>query len=428
MKNIRFCLVAPAISNFNRYGERENAFKSIGNIMPTMALVQLAAVAQKCNVDVTIIDGPSRNLDNSEILKEIEAVKPDVVGISAMTVSIHSAAELSVSIKSILPATKILIGGAHVSAVPLKTVELFPSFDIGIIGEGELILEKLLKTQCTDRSINGIAYRNNGKIVINERMEYIKNLDDIPFPAYDLIPNFPKDYRPYVLRYKRLPAATLITSRGCPASCVFCDRSVFGNSCRSFSAAYIVELMTMLHEKYNVQEFIIEDDTFNMYKKRVMEICESLIKKNMKVSWSCLARGSQMTEDMLLLMKKAGCWHISYGIESGNQDILKFEDKNVDLEHMRKVIDWTHKTGIFCKGFFIVGHPKETKNTIQDTIDFALNSKLDEISVFAMTVFPGSRLYEIAKDYGATENDWTRMNLLTPTFIPTGLTKDELNK
>lgn len=221
-----------------------------------------------------------------------------------MTVSIHSAGNLAKLIKDSFSNTTIIIGGAHISAVPEQTMELFPSFDIGVIGEGELILEQLLNTNCKDNTIKGIIHRNNGKIIKNERAKYIENLDNIPFPAYDLIPNFPHGYRPYVLRYKNLPAVSLITSRGCPASCIFCDRSVFGNSCRSHSAKYIIELIELLYNKYKIKELIIEDDTFNMVPSRVIEICKSLIKNKINISWSCLARASNMTKEILYLMKK----------------------------------------------------------------------------------------------------------------------------
>ena len=152
----------------------------------------------------------------------------------------------------------------------------------------------------------------------------IKNLDDLPFPAWDLLDNFPRGYKPAAFKCKRLPATYIISARGCPHLCIFCDTSVFSRQYRAFSAEYIIEMINFLQLNFGIKEIIFEDDTFVIFKKRLILLCETLIKKKINISWSCNGRADAVKPDILRLMKKAGCWQISYGIESGDPEILAF--------------------------------------------------------------------------------------------------------
>lgn len=186
--------------------------------------------------------------------------------------------------------------------------------------------------------------------------------------------------------------------------------------------------MEYLYKKFNVREILIEDDTFVTFKPRLIEICEGLISRNIRISWSCLARADAVTPEVLGLMKKAGCWSISYGIETGDPEVMKFIGKNITLDKIEEAVRWTKEAGILSKGFFIIGHPIDTHDTIKKTIDFALRIPLDDISVSMMTPFPGSKLYEIASQYGKFEDDWKRMNELNVVFVPKGLTEDDMHR
>jgi radical SAM superfamily enzyme YgiQ (UPF0313 family) len=167
---------------------------------------------------------------------------------------------------------------------------------------------------------------------------------------------------------------------------------------------------------------------FFIFKEKVKKLCQLLIKENLNLSWSCAGRVNAIDEELLRLLRKAGCWHISYGIETGDENILKLIKKNITLDQVRKAVEMTAKAGIAAKGFFILGHPTETEMSIKKTINFAKSLPLSDTSFFKMTPLPGSELYNVAKKYGEFDNDWKKMNLLTTVFIPFGLTKRKLEE
>jgi radical SAM superfamily enzyme YgiQ (UPF0313 family) len=187
-----------------------------------------------------------------------------------------------------------------------------------------------------------------------------------------------------------------------------------------------VELVRDLYERHGVRELLIEDDTFVLSKERVRDFCERLIELRLGLSWSCLGRADRVDLELLKLMRKAGCWHISYGVESGDPEILKAMHKRLDVEQIRAAVRWSRKAGLRTKGFFIVGFPGETADSLAKTKALACSLGLDDISVMQMTPFPGSELYEIAGRHGAFERDWKRMNVLNTVFVPHGFTREQL--
>ena len=425
MKLSHIVLVTPPVPLEERYGKLSRA----ANTLPSLGILYLASVLRKEGYEVSVIDASSLGLSQKELIEKIVALHPKYLGISATTLSISHAASLADEIKKTLNDTKIIIGGPHLTAIPEETMERFSAFDFGVIGEGEETIKELLQTleHGGDTSdIPGIIFRRTGSVVKTVPRSFIKDLDILPFPAWDLLAYFPNRYHPPPFRFKNLPASYIVTTRGCPNKCIFCDRSVFGNKCRGHSAEYILELIGHLYKSFGIREILIEDDTFITFKKRLTEVCEGILKRGMKISWSCLGRADAVTTDILGIMKKAGCWSISYGIETGDEEVMKFIGKNVTLDQVEQAVRLTHKAGILSKGFFIMGHPIDTRDTIKKTIDFSLRIPLDDISISMMTPFPGSRLHQIAPQYGQFENDWGKMNELDVVFIPNGLTKDDL--
>jgi len=181
-------------------------------------------------------------------------------------------------------------------------------------------------------------------------------------------------------------------------------------------------------EQFGVREFSFEDDTFITFKKRLIAICQGIISLNLNITWTCLGRVNSIDAEILALMKRAGCWQISFGIESGSQEILTTIHKNVTLAQIRRAVDLCRDAGILSKGFFIVGHPGETRETLKKTLDFSLQLPLDDISVTMLTPFPGTEIYERAAEFGTFDSDWSRMNLLNTVFIPHGLTHNDLER
>ncbi len=417
--------ITPPVTLKERYGKLSGA----ANTLPSLGILYLAAVLRREGCAVSVIEASSLGLSLRELLDEIIAVNPEFVGISATTLSIFNASNLADEIKKNNDKIKIIVGGPHLTAIPEETMGLFKSFDFGVIGEGEETIRELINALKQGKAISGIPgiiFRQEDSIIRTVPRKFLDDLDELPFPAWDLLADFPGKYHPPPFRFKRLPAAYIVTNRGCPNKCIFCDRSVFGNKCRGHSAEYILELIEHLYNRFGIREILIEDDTFVTFKSRLVEVCEGIIKRGIKISWSCLGRADAVTPEILGLMKKAGCWSISFGIETGDPEVMKFIGKNITLDKIEQAVKWTKEAGLLSKGFFILGHPTDNQETIKKTIGFALRIPLDDISVSMMTPFPGSKLHDIASQYGEFEDNWAKMNELDVVFVPKGLTKDDL--
>jgi radical SAM superfamily enzyme YgiQ (UPF0313 family) len=415
----------PPLSLKERYADMGRA----GSFAPPLGLCSLAAVTRENNIDTVIIDAPSRNLGFPEVVSMILKLDPSYVGITAATVSINNAARIAEMIKEKNSKIKIIVGGPHLTAVPEETMRRFPQIDIGVIGEGELTLIDLihaLENNDPLREIKGLAIRHDTEIEITPPRPYIEDLDSLPLPAWDLLLDFPRRYRPAVFSYKKLPTAALVASRGCPGKCIFCDAKVFGNRLRGHSASYLMRMIKDLRYNYGIKEIMFYDDTFVAFKSRLKELCNILINEDADLSWSCYSRVDLVDPDILKLMKKAGCWQIAYGIESGSQKILDFLKKGITLEQIRKALHWTKSAGIRTKGFFMMGNISETPQTIKETVSFAKRVYLDDMLMTIFTPLPGSQSYEIAEQYGTFEKDWSRMNLWEAVFVPQGFSKEEI--
>jgi radical SAM superfamily enzyme YgiQ (UPF0313 family) len=411
--------------------ERYGSLAGAGSCLPSLGILFLAAITRQKGFPTVLTDASALSLTGAELLQRVEAEQPDVLGLSATTFSIFHAAAFAALAKTRLPALTVIIGGPHVSAAPHETMERFPVFDVAVLGEGEKTVIELLeamdaKAPLTD--IQGIVLQNEGEPVSTGRRHFLTDLDQLPYPAWDLLEGFPQQYLPAPFKVRRLPAASLVTSRGCPNRCIFCDRSVFGTSCHAFSAEYVVGMIRHLVEQFGIREFSFEDDTFITFKKRLVAICQGIIDLGIPISWTCLGRVNNVDRETLDLMRRAGCWQISFGIESGCQEILTAIHKNVTLEQIEKAVTLCRDAGILSKGFFIIGHPGETRETLERTLNFALKLPLDDISATMLTPFPGTEIYERAAEFGSFDSDWSRMNLLNTVFIPHGLTHEHLEQ
>ncbi len=421
----RVALVNPPHSLAERYG----AMRSVGNTMPSLGLLGLAAVLREAKFDVAVVDAPSRDLGYADTLRELDAFGPDAVGMTAFTPSIFNVVKTAEMLKSARPGLPIVLGGPHLAAAPMETMRRFPCFDAGALGEAELTIAPLFRALIDGgetSTISGLLIRRDGEVVATGRPEVIKDLDLLPFPAWDLLPGFPHAYRPAAHTHRRLPAATMFTSRGCPEQCTFCDRGVFGNSVRAFSASYVVSQIEYLVTRFGIRDLTIYDDIFPLLKPRLLTICDLLRKKGIDLTWSCNSRVNLVDAEVLAAMRSAGCWQIGYGIESGDQEILNRISKRVRLEQVEKAVRLTDEAGIRAKGFFILGHPGETMASIRRTIDFAKSLRLTDYQTCLFTPFPGTEAHADAHVWGEFDDDWRRMNLLTPVFVPRGLTADSM--
>jgi anaerobic magnesium-protoporphyrin IX monomethyl ester cyclase len=422
---MRVLLVYPPISMQERYS---SAIGNAGGQQMPLGVFYLAAVLREKGHEVAVIDGEAENVTAADIVARVAQFQPGLVGISSTTVAFHRALEVAAEIRAGQPALPIVLGGPHVSSNAAHAMS-FPVFDYAIVGEGEVSLVELvesLERGADLTAIGGLVYRKDGKLVVNPCAAWVQDLDAIPFPAYDLVADLSR-YTPPPCNYKKRPVANIITSRGCPNQCTFCDRSVFGRSLRQRSAANVAAEIEHLWNRYHVREIAFVDDTFTIRPQRIRDLFEILDRKGISFPWTCMSRINTVDLDLLRFMRDHGCWHVSFGIESGSEDILRRIKKNISLEQTRRVIEWCAALRIRTKGFFIVGHPGETPQTAEQSIRLALELPLDDVVATLNTPIPGSPQHREAAQYGSLdETDWSQFNYWRPVFVPHGWTQEEL--
>lgn len=421
----RIVLVYPNITKAERYRGNLGVF---GGKQIPLGLFYLAGYLREHGCTVDAIDAEARNMPLERLVAHIREGRFDVLGISTTTVAFHRALELARAVKQALPDLPVVVGGPHVSSQPLHPLQ-FAEFDYAVRNEGEetlLEIVQMLENGSDPAAIRGLVWRRGATPVMNEARPYIQDLDGLPLPAYDLIPDL-SVYSPPPFNYRKRPTANIITSRGCPNECTFCENTTFGRKVRMRSAASIVDEIEFLMSRHGVREIAFVDDTFTVRPQRIYEIFDLAARRGLKFPWSCMSRVNTVDEKLLRYMRANGCWYVSFGIESGDEDVLKVIRKNIKLPDVERVIDVSSRIGLRTKGFFIVGHPKETVATIDKTIDFARRLKLDHVVVTVNTPMPGTVQFEQAREYGSLDDSsWAAFNYWRPVFVPRGMTAEQL--
>ena len=411
--------------------ERLGRLSILGGRLPSISLLYLATALREIGCRVHVIDASCDESLLETILQKTDELQPDIIGISAVTPAITRAQNLAAAIKQRHPRPLIVMGGPHLTTVPEETMTLTASVDIGVVGEGERTLQEIVTAYdgsiTSLAGISGIIQRtSDGSSVLAPPRELIKNIDELGFPAYDLVRS-DLLIRPALFKTRRVPAIHAITSRGCTHTCTYCNTNLFNKRVRFHSTDYVINLINRLIT-LGYREIAFEDDNFTAHKKRLQEVCTYLIEANVDLSWSVNARIDTVDEEMLRLMKRAGCWYISYGIESGSQETLDRVNKKISLQEIRDKVLMTRKAGIEAKGFFIIGFPWETEQSLYETEEFALSLALSDLNIFPLTPFPGTELYLQAKQQGTFDDDWRKMDLQQIVYIPEQLTADILSK
>jgi len=425
-------LVNPPVGARRRFGDI--ALAPAGSYVPPLGLCAVAATARAAGHTVALVDAEARRLTVPACVREVLQLRPDVVGLTATAVSVSTAAELAAGVRAAAAGARLLLGGVHLTALPEETMNRFPAFDAGVIGEGEAttldLLARLESGAAGDwtGTPGTIVRRPDGGLSIGPDRPRIGDLDSLPLPAFDLLPGFPHLYRPQAQSVADLPSASVTTSRGCVGRCTFCDRSVFGNRVRTHGAEYVVELVRHLHLHWGVRNIQFEDDNFMLRRRRLLEVCRLLEAAGRPVTWSCLARPDCADAALFTAMRRAGCWCVMFGVESGSQAILDRLQKGVQVDQVRRAVRLARRAGLQAKGFFILGAPGETEATLAETERFALGTGLTDISLHMFTPFPGSEDYAAATTAGEFDDDWDKMNFFVPVFVPRGLTREGLER
>jgi len=424
---MRITLINPPLS--------QNTIQRLGPIVqslfynsPPLGLCYLAAVLEKEGHEVNIIDAALENLSNERTIKRVIIFSPEIIGITTFTVSIYSSYELARKIKAKFPKIKIVFGGPHITSNP-NDLLLHPEVDLAVLGEGEITFKELIdaleKKENIDK-IKGLAYNVKGKLFFTPPREFISNLDILPFPARHLVPMHL--YRPQPNDQKRLPKLSMISSRGCPYACIFCDKNVFKNSYRSFSPEYIVNEISYLIREFKARDIAFVDSTFTPNKSRVYEIIKEMKQSNLDVTWTCSVRADVLDRPLLKEMKEAGCWRVRIGIESGSDEVLKFIKKGIIKHQIRRIANWAYELDLESKGFFMIGHLVDTKKTIEETINFACSLPLKDITVQINTPLRNTPQYQLIEKYGRIiTSDFSKYSFWQLVFLPKGLKNGELD-
>jgi radical SAM superfamily enzyme YgiQ (UPF0313 family) len=338
-----------------------------------------------------------------EDARRVFAFAPHLVGITAMTSAYHRALDSAALLKAQL-GRPIVIGGPHATVYPERILREAPAIDYVVRGEGEettLELVRALEGRNGDLgAIRGLSYRVRGAVVSNPDRELIEDLDALPFPARHLF-----ELEHYGLRTPEgRPMVTILSSRGCPYNCAYCFKGVVGRTYRQRSPENITEELRQVVGRYGIRDFYFIDDLFTLDVQRLDALVEQFITEELDIRWQCLARVDRVSAEILRKMYSAGCRRIHYGIESGNEGILKRIGKGFALQQVTQAVQWTRDAGIQTKGYFMLGLPCDTEQTMRQTVDLAVSLDLDEAMFSLTTPFPGTRLWdELVKKRPETE-------------------------
>jgi len=398
-----------------------------------IGLMYIAAVLKRGGYQVEILDafmlgdGEFNNtgeaitvgLSFEQIRKEVQNRKPDVVGIAGpFTCQIENALETSKVVKEVNINILTVLGGPHATLVPKEVLEETRTIDVVVTGEGEyamLEIAQYLEEEKPLNSIQGIAYRKSAEIIVNSRRPFLVDLDELPYPAYDLV-DMEKYLNPSRIGYRSFQsrAISMITSRGCPFNCCFCAVHLhMGKGFRAHSAKYVLDHIQYVVDKYKVKNIFFEDDNLTLDLNRFEAICDGLIERKIKIGWETPngVRADCLNLELLKKMKKSGAKSVFVGVESGDQQILdKVVCKSLDLNKVVEFAKNSQKIGLKTGAFYIIGFPGETKQKMQNTVDFALNLKRKYdvgMHLFAATPSYGTSLYEECKTKGYLPADLT---------------------
>ncbi len=382
-------------------------------VYPPLGLLYVAAyLEQNTSHQVEILDTLLDRLTYEQIEEEIRQRKPDIVGIQAMTFTLIDATLTAQAVKKVDPSIPVIFGGPHVFIYPQETM-MIPEVDYIVIGEGEETFPQLIEALEKDRDlthIHGIGYRDfQGNPQITSLVPLNQNLDDLPLPARHLIPQ----ERYYSVLAKETPVTTMMTSRGCPMRCIFCDRPHLGKQFRYRSAENVVEEMARC-EAMGIREIFVYDDTFTVRRDRVLEICRQRLEKGVSIAWDIRAHINTMNDQVLDALAASNCTRIHYGVESGNKKISQILKKGIDLDRTRDVFRKTKERGITTLGYFMIGNPSETREQALETIEFARSLDADYIHLSLSTPFPATELYRMGFQRGLYQNDYWREFSINP--------------
>lgn len=395
-------------------------FNSWQNTEAPLGLAYIAGVLLKASHSVRFIDYEVENFSSDSLGKIIRDFKPDLVGISFRTASFRSAKTVCSLIRACDSGIKIMVGGPHVTAFPAESLKDLPA-DIAVRGEGELTVLELvdaLKRGASLKGIEGLTFFENKELVHNQSRPWIENLDSLPFPPREIMP------------MDKYMVNSIITSRGCPFDCIYCDKVISSRKIKFRSAQNTFAEIEFVEKNYKKKFVYFIDDHFMLNRKRIYAIFDMIKKGNLNnFQWICQSRVDGVDEDILNQARQVGCKEIMYGIETGDEEELKFINKKTTIEQARKAITLTHKAQISIRGNFMIGFPVSTHKSVKNTIRFADSLPIDIYRFFIVSPLPNTRLWNYLMQGKEEKLDfsWHDVHFYSPTLTSKELSKEDIH-
>lgn len=376
---------------------------------PILGIAYISSVLENHGYQTKIIDAYFYPMSDNDIIQYLVQYKPDLVGITAMTHEINNAHSITLAVKKKID-VPVVIGGCHATARPKETMEEFPAFDFCVYGEGEYKMLDLVKyVEGRDKNglekLNGIVYRDEeDNIVVNPPREPIIDLDSLPFP------NLQDYYRDSNALAHKNSCYVMFTTRGCPFNCIFCMR-ILGKKVRRRSAANVIDEIKRAIDMYGAHTIDFADEIFLFNNQSTRELLERMILEKLPIRWSGLTKANFVSPELINLAKRAGCYRLEMGVESGNDEMLKTIRKGITVKQVAEAVKIIKNAGVFLGTYYILGHPNESRKTVKDTINLAAKLNTDTIAVGIMVPYPGTKIFEMAKKkeggYGLNSLNWS---------------------
>jgi len=411
------------------YMGRTYSMRFADNFIPSLGLGYIAAVLVKMGHEVRI-HNPVVPDKVERIADAVREWRPDILGLSLFTPHIRSVGSLLEILENTGRKPFTIAGGPHTSALPEETLRRYP-IDIGVFGEGEETLSDIVKRLENGNggleSIPGTVCRSNGIVIKNRARPLIQPLDSIPPPARDLMPPL-KTHRPTPASIRKLPLAVMLTSRGCPYKCAFCDRAVFGASYRTHSPEYVLNEMREVTGKYGAREIRFFDDDLAIDRNRAAAIAEMIVSRGMKIPWTCNLSAKAADPELFRLFRKAGCWQVLFGLESGSDRILKKLKKHTSTSTSERAVRLALESGLRVRADFLVGTPGETIGEMWETVSFAIKLNVDFAHFNKFVPFPGTEIHNSllkeGREFNYDEN-WSDTDISNIVYLPDGVDINE---
>ena len=399
---------------------------TIAGLWPPTGIMYLASSLIREGHEVIILDGAL--LTEEKIIKGLKEHNPRFIGISSVYPLWGKAKDFAIKLRALFPESFLAVGGQAPTYLKERCFEECEVLDAVMLGEGEEIICKLVRHLEKDMGFEGISgtiIKKDHTIHDNKGYGIVSDLDSLPFPAYELIDI--KKYRPSVGLFRRLPIAATFSSRGCPNQCIYCSK-IAGRTIRCKSPERMGDELEYYVKKFGVREVKFFDDLFTYDKERAIQLCEEIRRRKLPIIWSASSRVDTIDRELLSEMKKAGCWYIHYGVESGVQKNLNTLKKGTTVDQIREVVNMTHNMKLNTFTSYILGIPGETYEEAEQTIRFAceLGSLFSEF--FNCTPFPGTEIFENVTDYGVMKNEIDQVGMHLNSFHPFTMNEREMRE